>query len=378
MSLLKVVVSSTRNSTDTFAALERDLEERSPSSSTHNVDQELPDHNQLANEPSQEENPNSPLLSAASTLSKKGSITSQDICRICHCEAEFEAPLVAPCSCAGSLKFVHQGCLQRWVQSSDMKNCELCKYPFIMQTKIKPFKEWEKLDMSSMERRKLACSVTFHAVAFTCVIWSLYVLIDRSAEEYTSGQLQWPFWTKLVVVAIGFTGGVVFMYVQCTMYLTLCRRWRAYNRVILVQNAPNKTGNASTIVTLPSDAVNIKQNGAKRKGEKKASVPVQPVVTIASAFTGGNLRSKVGAGSSGTTVIDPAGFDTSHDHQLVESIVVNESVHAEEMAALLDLKNQPSTSKQASPDNTAIPSIQNLFSLVFWYSTSRVLKENVG
>ena len=60
--------------------------------------------------------------------------------------------------------------------------------------------------MSSMERRKLACSVTFHAVAFTCVIWSLYVLIDRSAEEYYSGQLQWPFWTKLVVVAIGFTG----------------------------------------------------------------------------------------------------------------------------------------------------------------------------
>lgn len=57
-----------------------------------------------------------------------------------------------------------------------------------------------------MERRKLACSVTFHAVAFTCVIWSLYVLIDRSAEEYASGQLQWPFWTKLVVVAIGFTG----------------------------------------------------------------------------------------------------------------------------------------------------------------------------
>ncbi len=192
------------------------------------------------------------MLSAASTLSKKGSITSQDICRygsikcvhhfvgisvsssfvfcnrICHCEAEFEAPLVAPCCCAGSLKYVHQGCLQRWVQSSDMKNCELCKYPFIMQTKIKPFKEvqhasfllvvslhfisyvifkqWEKLDMSSMERRKLACSVTFHAVAFTCVIWSLYVLIDRSAEEYNSGQLQWPFWTKLVVVAIGFTG----------------------------------------------------------------------------------------------------------------------------------------------------------------------------
>lgn len=79
--------------------------------------------------------------------------------------------------------------------------------------------QWEKLDMSSMERRKLACSVTFHAVAFTCVIWSLYVLIDRSAEEYNSGQLQWPFWTKLVVVAIGFTG-TYFLFPALSSFLS--------------------------------------------------------------------------------------------------------------------------------------------------------------
>ena len=52
MPLLKVVVSSTRNSTETVAALERDLDGHSPSS-THDVDQELPDHSQMANEPSQ-------------------------------------------------------------------------------------------------------------------------------------------------------------------------------------------------------------------------------------------------------------------------------------------------------------------------------------
>ena len=28
----------------------------------------------------------------------------------------------------------------------------------------------------------------------------------RTTEEIHSGELQWPFWTKLVVVAIGFTG----------------------------------------------------------------------------------------------------------------------------------------------------------------------------
>ena len=61
-----------------------------------------------------------------------------DICRICHCEAEPDMPLISPCVCSGSLAFVHQGCLQRWIKSSDTKKCELCKYEFIMESKMKP------------------------------------------------------------------------------------------------------------------------------------------------------------------------------------------------------------------------------------------------
>lgn len=53
-----------------------------------------------------------------------------------------------------------------------------------------------------------------------------------------TGILEWPFWTKLVVVAIGFTGGLVFMYVQCKVYIQLWKRLKAYNRVIYVQNRP--------------------------------------------------------------------------------------------------------------------------------------------
>ncbi|XP_064097483.1 E3 ubiquitin-protein ligase MARCHF8-like, partial [Macrobrachium nipponense] len=109
-----------------------------------------------------------------------------------------------------------------------------------MHSKIKPFNKWEKLDMSGMERRKIACSVTFHVVALTCVVWALYILIERTTEEVQEGSLEWPFWTKLIVVAIGFTGGLVFMYVQCKMYVQLCKRWRAFNRVIYVQNVPEK------------------------------------------------------------------------------------------------------------------------------------------
>ncbi|KAG2461209.1 MARH1 ligase, partial [Polypterus senegalus] len=102
--------------------------------------------------------------------------------------------------------------------------------------------------MTTSERRKIICSVTFHVIAITCVVWSLYVLIDRTAEEIKQGNdngvLEWPFWTKLVVVAIGFTGGLVFMYVQCKVYVQLWRRLKAYNRVIFVQNCPDTTKKA--------------------------------------------------------------------------------------------------------------------------------------
>ncbi|KAG5831771.1 hypothetical protein ANANG_G00307310 [Anguilla anguilla] len=192
--------------------------------------------------------------SRSSNISKAGSPTSinapcsfsrtsvtpsnQDICRICHCEGDEDSPLITPCHCTGSLRFVHQACLQQWIKSSDTRCCELCKYDFIMETKLKPLRKWEKLQMTSSERRKIMCSVTFHIIAITCVVWSLYVLIDRTAEEIKQGILEWPFWTKLVVVAIGFTGGLVFMYVQCKVYIQLWRRLKAYNRVIYVQNRP--------------------------------------------------------------------------------------------------------------------------------------------
>ncbi|XP_068578320.1 E3 ubiquitin-protein ligase MARCHF8 isoform X1 [Cebidichthys violaceus] len=203
----------------------------------------------------QNEKPLGHSASRSSNISKAGSPTSvnapcsfsrtsvspssQDICRICHCEGDDESPLITPCHCTGSLRFVHQSCLQQWIKSSDTRCCELCKYEFIMETKLKPLRKWEKLQMTASERRKIMCSVTFHVIAITCVVWSLYVLIDRTAEEIKQGLLEWPFWTKLVVVAIGFTGGLVFMYVQCKVYIHLWRRLKAYNRVIYVQNRPD-------------------------------------------------------------------------------------------------------------------------------------------
>ncbi|XP_076874804.1 E3 ubiquitin-protein ligase MARCHF8 isoform X2 [Brachyhypopomus gauderio] len=182
-------------------------------------------------------------------------LSNQDICRICHCEGDEECALITPCRCTGSLRFVHQSCLNQWIKSSDTRCCELCKYEFIMEAHLKPLRKWEKLQMSPSERRKIFGSVTFHLVAVACVIWSVYILINRTAEEIRQGKnngvLEWPFWTKLTVVALSFAGGLIFMYIQCKVYMQLWRRLKAFNRVIFVQNCPDSVCHMGEKATPP-------------------------------------------------------------------------------------------------------------------------------
>ncbi|CAF1177396.1 unnamed protein product [Didymodactylos carnosus] len=188
------------------------------------------------NVPSTVSAPAAPANGITSKTSSRSSLSdSPDICRICHCEG-IEEPLISPCYCIGTMQYLHQSCLQRWIKSAGVKSCELCKFEFIMHAEIKPFKQWQKLDINVIERRKIMCSVAFNLLAVTCVLWSLYVLIEKTREEVKLGKLEWPFWTKLIVVAIGFTGGLVFLYVQCKMYLQLCIRWRQFNQRIIIHS----------------------------------------------------------------------------------------------------------------------------------------------
>ncbi|KAM8880187.1 uncharacterized protein marchf1 isoform 2-T2 [Spinachia spinachia] len=209
--------------------------------------------------------------------------SEMEACRICHCEGDDECPLIMPCRCTGSLIFVHQTCLNQWIKSSDTRCCELCKFDFVMETKLKPLRNWERLNMTTAERRKIFCSVLFHLIALVCMSCSVYVLAMRTAEEirleksdgfrrvallkyYThEGVLEWPFWTKLVVVAISLTGGLIFMYIQCKIYLQLWRRLKAFNRIITVQNCPEKE------LHVPQDRSSTLTNGRHETVEVPAS-----------------------------------------------------------------------------------------------------------
>ena len=68
-------------------------------------------------------------------------------CRICYCEEDtIENPLIQPCNCSGSMKYIHLNCLKRWLKNSSYNlvqgnenfcvynfkqpHCELCKTKF--------------------------------------------------------------------------------------------------------------------------------------------------------------------------------------------------------------------------------------------------------
>lgn len=50
-------------------------------------------------------------------------------CRICHDEDE-DSNMEIPCSCCGSLKYAHRGCVQRWCNEKGNTVCEICQQQF--------------------------------------------------------------------------------------------------------------------------------------------------------------------------------------------------------------------------------------------------------
>ncbi len=53
------------------------------------------------------------------------------VCRVCHGESEPGRELFFPCKCDGSIKYVHQDCLQEWLKHARNKmRCELCGEEF--------------------------------------------------------------------------------------------------------------------------------------------------------------------------------------------------------------------------------------------------------
>jgi len=51
-------------------------------------------------------------------------------CRIC---LEEDGPFVSPCACKGTTAYIHEGCLNQWIDTSGATECEICKEEFLKE-----------------------------------------------------------------------------------------------------------------------------------------------------------------------------------------------------------------------------------------------------
>ena len=161
------------------------------------------------------------------------STTSEDICKICHCGSqESGTPLITPCLCAGSIKFVHEECLiMKWVKTSTSKTCELCKHK--IATELKPFAKWERINLTEYERGNLlgrAISLIIVAPISVFMVWG-YVKSMKSwnNEVFTMSTV---FLTVLIIGMLYQVGCI------CCGCIGINKKWMAQNSIVVVQEVP--------------------------------------------------------------------------------------------------------------------------------------------
>lgn len=63
-----------------------------------------------------------------------------DVCRICRGEASANQPLLHPCKCRGSIRYIHQECLLEWLKHLNKltEKCDICDTPYRFETIYDP------------------------------------------------------------------------------------------------------------------------------------------------------------------------------------------------------------------------------------------------
>ncbi|XP_045160186.2 E3 ubiquitin-protein ligase MARCHF8-like [Mercenaria mercenaria] len=68
-------------------------------------------------------------------------------CKICQMQGDERDPLITPCRCSGTLRYIHVSCLKKWIRISQRRGkkqpprCELCHFQYMRHKQFK-FSQW--------------------------------------------------------------------------------------------------------------------------------------------------------------------------------------------------------------------------------------------
>ena len=130
------------------------------------------------------------------------------ICRICFEKETKLNPLISPCLCEGTIKFVHQSCLKNWIKISNIKpefsKCEICKCKY----KIRYFKD-RKFNKVAFKKFILYLICFFFGMVF--IIGFLILCIYHFALDNNKIEKK----TKKLFLKISISVSLIFILVIC-------------------------------------------------------------------------------------------------------------------------------------------------------------------
>ncbi|XP_050022943.2 E3 ubiquitin-protein ligase MARCHF11-like [Dermacentor andersoni] len=127
-----------------------------------------------------------------------GAADSGPMCRICY-EGDQVDPLVSPCSCTGTMGFVHVSCLELWLNEQNLDICELCGEHFPMAAQPGSVRRFFHYVWQSEGRlRQALLSDLFYFAMMTSVALFSFINYRRALEALDWSGLVW----KIIVIFV--------------------------------------------------------------------------------------------------------------------------------------------------------------------------------
>ncbi|KAH6945044.1 hypothetical protein HPB50_006965 [Hyalomma asiaticum] len=132
------------------------------------------------------------------------------MCRICH-DGDEEEPLVSPCKCSGTIRFVHVSCIENWLNQRNVDFCGLCGERFQMAAQpsaMMQFFHWISQREAQLQRALLR-DVLIWAIMTTgtVIVYAMILQVALSMASQRESVLRTFLLSVLAVVncaAIGF------------------------------------------------------------------------------------------------------------------------------------------------------------------------------
>ena len=124
--------------------------------------------------------------------------------------------MLAPCSCSGSLRFIHEECLKCWIQAKhpnlSTAECEICKTPFVMKYTIK-----RQFSVRDTAQRGRSHQVFFYAllVVLTLLGVAVFIISNELAKREQSFIVIFLLSSCLVVLGIAALAITVLLLKTC-------------------------------------------------------------------------------------------------------------------------------------------------------------------